>query len=103
MVLLQPAVNLLHDAPLFILAVAVEAIEPGSEFLSTSTILDAEEFDNVSRYIHASGCIKPRRDPKCHFARSERARSSKISHFQQGLQTGIDGSPQGFKPELCKY
>ena len=51
--------------------------EPGGEFLGTSTILDAKEFDNVTRHIHASGCIKPRRDPKCHFARSERARSGK--------------------------
>src|SRR5437879_8590377 len=57
----EARLDLLHDAPLFFLALAIELVEAGGKFPSAGRILHTEQVDNVEGHVHASRRIESRR------------------------------------------
>src|SRR3974390_116274 len=61
-----------QDSPFFLLAVAVELVELGSEVPRACRILDAEQLDHIARNIHPPRGVDAGSDAEANFARCGR-------------------------------
>jgi hypothetical protein len=89
-----------QDALLFLLAVAVELVQAGSDGARPLRVLDAEQFDDVLGDVHAAGGVQARGHAKGHIARSQRLSARQRRRLQQSLQPEVDRAAETLEAEL---
>src|SRR5438067_1343260 len=102
-ILLEAVLNLLHNAALFVLPFTIQLVKTRSQFTHPRHIFLTEEFNNISRHIHAACRIEARCNSKSNFTRSERSRGTQLGNLQQRLKSRVHWSPQCIESKLREY